>query len=198
MNEYRVKISVSNNLLRTAIEKAGFKSQADFARTNDISHQSLNALIGLRFPPINVDGSFSVLANRVMEALDALPTELWTEEQLTMALPKSSSTGFFGAKQLTALQNRMTVNQIEHDVEDDVDKNLLKNKVNEILKTLTPRENKVIKLRFGLDGCEEHTYEEIGTMFDLTRERIRQIEMKAMRSIKGADYRGEINARGLM
>jgi RNA polymerase sigma factor (sigma-70 family) len=198
MNEYRVRISVSNNLLRTAIEKAGFKSQADFARNADINPQHLNALIGLRFPPINVDGSFSVLANRVMEALDALPTELWTEEQLTMALPKSSSIGFFGAKQLTALQNRMTVNQIEHDVEDDVDKNLLKNKVNEILKTLTPRENKVIKLRFGLDGCEEHTYEEIGTMFDLTRERIRQIEMKAMRSIKGADYRGEINARGLM
>jgi RNA polymerase sigma factor (sigma-70 family) len=175
MNEYRVKISVSNNLLRTAIEKAGFKSQADFARTNDISQQSLNSLIGLRFPPINVDGSFSVLANRVMEALDALPTELWTEEQLTMALPKSSSTGFFGAKQLMALQNRMTVNQIEHDVEDDVDKNLLKNKVNEILETLTRREKKVIKLRFGLDGCDEHTYEEIGTMFDLTRERIRQI-----------------------
>jgi len=198
MNEYRVKISVSNNLLRTAIEKAGFKSQADFARTNDISQQNLNALIGLRFPPINTDGSFSVLASRVMEALDALPTELWTEEQLTMALPKSSSTGFFGAKHLMALQNRMTVNQIEHDVEDDVDKNLLKNKVNEILETLTPREKKVIKLRFGLDGCDEHTYEEIGTMFDLTRERIRQIEMKAMRSIKGADYRGEINARGLM
>ena len=198
MHEYRVRISVSNNLLRTAIEKAGFKSQADFARTNDINQQHLNALIGLRFPPINTDGSFSVLANRIMEALDALPTELWTEEQLTMALPKSSSTGSFDAKQLAQLQNRMTVNQIEHDVEDDVDKNMLKNKVNEILEVLTPRENKVIKLRFGLDGCEEHTLEELAKIFDLTRERIRQIEMKALRSIKRADYIGEINARGLM
>ena len=198
MHEYRVRISVSNNLLRTAIEKAGFKSQADFARTNDINPQHLNALIGLRYAPINADGAFSVLANRVMEALDASPTDLWTEEQLTMALPKSSSTGSFDAKQLAQLQNRMTVNQIEHDVEDDVDKNMLKNKVNEILEVLTPRENKVIKLRFGLDGCEEHTLEELAKIFDLTRERIRQIEMKAMRSIKGADYRGEINARGLM
>ena len=198
MHEYRVRISVSNNLLRTAIEKAGFKSQADFARTNDINPQHLNSLIGLRYAPINADGAFSVLANRFMEALDASPTDLWTEEQLTMALPKSSSTGSFDAKQLAQLQNRMTVNQIEHDVEDDVDKNMLKNKVNEILEVLTPRENKVIKLRFGLDGCEEHTLEELAKIFDLTRERIRQIEMKAMRSIKGADYRGEINARGLM
>ena len=53
-----------------------------------------------------------------------------------------------------------------------------------ILKTLSPKEEKVIRLRFGI-GCErEHTLEEIGQEFDVTRERIRQIEAKALRKLK--------------
>jgi len=47
------------------------------------------------------------------------------------------------------------------------------------LKTLTPREEKVIKMRFGLDDGSEHTLEEVGQSFAVTRERIRQIEAKA-------------------
>jgi RNA polymerase sigma factor (sigma-70 family) len=192
MREYRVKVSVTNNLLLTAIENAGFSSQAEFARSADISSQTLNALVGLRVPPIGVGGSFSPLANKIMEALNALPTELWTEEQLTMALPKSSSTGTLNIGQLTQLQNRMTVNQIEHDPSESAEKSLIAKKVQEILEGLTPRERKVIQLRFGMDECEEHTYEEIGTMFDLTRERVRQIEAKALRKIKEMNYKGKL------
>ena len=54
-----------------------------------------------------------------------------------------------------------------------------------ILKTLSPKEEKVIRMRFGI-GCErEHTLEEIGQEFDVTRERIRQIEAKALRQLAG-------------
>jgi RNA polymerase primary sigma factor len=56
-----------------------------------------------------------------------------------------------------------------------------------ILKMLTPREEKVIRLRFGI-GCDrEHTLEEIGQEFDVTRERIRQIEAKALRQLRSPD-----------
>ena len=48
-----------------------------------------------------------------------------------------------------------------------------------MLKTLTPREEKVIKMRFGIDVASEHTLEEVGKDFSVTRERIRQIEVKA-------------------
>jgi RNA polymerase primary sigma factor len=55
----------------------------------------------------------------------------------------------------------------------------------EVLKTLTPREEKVIKMRFGLDtGGSEHTLEEVGQHFAVTRERIRQIEAKALRKLR--------------
>ena len=60
----------------------------------------------------------------------------------------------------------------------------LKEKVREILKTLTPREEKVLKMRFGIDVASEHTLEEVGKDFTVTRERIRQIEVKALRKLR--------------
>ena len=60
----------------------------------------------------------------------------------------------------------------------------LKDQTNSVLKTLTPREEKVIKMRFGLDDGSEHTLEEVGQSFAVTRERIRQIEAKALRKLR--------------
>jgi RNA polymerase primary sigma factor len=60
----------------------------------------------------------------------------------------------------------------------------LKEKVREVLKTLTPREEKVLKMRFGIDVASEHTLEEVGKDFSVTRERIRQIEVKALRKLR--------------
>ncbi len=61
---------------------------------------------------------------------------------------------------------------------------LLREKINEVLDTLTPREQKVIKLRFGIDDGYERTLEVVGKQFNVTRERIRQIEAKALRKMR--------------
>src|SRR6202167_2461413 len=60
----------------------------------------------------------------------------------------------------------------------------LKEQTSSVLKTLTPREEKVIKMRFGLEDGSEHTLEEVGQSFQVTRERIRQIEAKALRKLR--------------
>ncbi len=60
----------------------------------------------------------------------------------------------------------------------------LKEMTESVLKTLTPREEKVIKMRFGLDNGSDHTLEEVGQNFAVTRERIRQIEAKALRKLR--------------
>jgi RNA polymerase primary sigma factor len=60
----------------------------------------------------------------------------------------------------------------------------LKEQTASALKTLTPREEKIIRMRFGLDDGSEHTLEEVGQTFDVTRERIRQIEAKALRKLR--------------
>ncbi len=61
---------------------------------------------------------------------------------------------------------------------------VLKDEIQEVLCTLTPREEEVLKLRFGLHGGTCHTLEEVGNMFGVTRERIRQIEAKALRKLR--------------
>ena len=63
-----------------------------------------------------------------------------------------------------------------------------------VLKTLSPKEEKVIRMRFGI-GCDrEHTLEEIGQEFDVTRERIRQIEAKALRQLRGPERARRLRA----
>ena len=61
---------------------------------------------------------------------------------------------------------------------------LLKEQLADVLETLTPREEKVLRLRFGLEDGRPRTLEEVGKEFNVTRERIRQIEAKALRKLR--------------
>jgi RNA polymerase primary sigma factor len=75
-------------------------------------------------------------------------------------------------------------NESESSPADAVAGSDLKERIREMLKTLTPREEKVLKMRFGIDVASEHTLEEVGKDFSVTRERIRQIEVKALKKLK--------------
>ena len=61
---------------------------------------------------------------------------------------------------------------------------LLREQLDDVLNTLTPREKKVLQLRFGLNDGRSRTLEEVGNVFGVTRERIRQIEAKALRKLR--------------
>ena len=62
--------------------------------------------------------------------------------------------------------------------------NMLRQQLTEVMQTLSPRESKVLRLRFGLEDGRAHTLEEVGKEFDVTRERVRQIEAKALRKLR--------------
>ena len=70
---------------------------------------------------------------------------------------------------------------------------LLTSQIHEILDSLSPRESKVLKLRFGLENGRAYTLEEVGAEFDVTRERIRQIEAKALRKVRARCARKHIS-----
>ena len=75
---------------------------------------------------------------------------------------------------------------------DAASKQLLKDHLEEVLDTLTEREGKVLSLRFGLDDSQPKTLEEVGKVFGVTRERIRQIEAKALRKLKHPSRRKKL------
>lgn len=84
---------------------------------------------------------------------------------------------------------------LQHFIEDEdsptpdevASENLLKSHIKDIIQELSDREQKILEMRFGLDDGQTHTLEEVGEVFDVTRERIRQIEAKALDKLKESD-----------
>src|SRR6266705_2184190 len=77
------------------------------------------------------------------------------------------------------IEDRMVISPIDHVIVSN-----LKEQTQKVLRTLTPREEQVLKMRFGVGDGSEHTLEEVGRSFNVTRERIRQIESKALRKLR--------------
>jgi RNA polymerase primary sigma factor len=70
---------------------------------------------------------------------------------------------------------------------------IMKDHTEVLLETLTPREEEIIRMRFGIEAGNEHSLEEVGQRFSLTRERIRQIEVKALRKLRSGKLRALIS-----
>ncbi len=96
--------------------------------------------------------------------------------------PKSLSTPIGDDKEATLEQFVADNNQLS--LYEKVSQELLKEALNRVLNTLSPREKKVLVMRFGLEDGKPKTLEEVGREFKVTRERIRQIEAKAIRKLK--------------
>ena len=96
--------------------------------------------------------------------------------------PTSLSTPIGDDKETSLEQFISDINQIS--LYDRVSKELLRDALSEVLETLTPREKKVLEMRFGLKDGKIKTLEEVGREFKVTRERIRQIEAKAVRKLR--------------
>lgn len=183
MNEYRVKVTVRNNLLLSAIEAAGYKSQADFERSAGIRYGGASQFISLRARPINQDGEFKPVAKQIMEVLGAAPSDLWTDQQLMMKLKTNTGERTIGEDQVQyILENHLQAMTLPNP-EDAAENAETVDIVAHVLDSLTKREANALRLRFGI-GCDEHTLEEAGKVLNVTRERMRQIEAKALRKLR--------------
>ena len=190
INPYLIKVSIRNNLIIKAIHKAGYKSVSQFCEQNGMAKTALTSLISLRTPPLMSNGEFRTSAKFLMETLCALPTELWTTEQLTMELKRNTSTKEVDLNAVVAALGMNSDEALQLIDESSPIKDLedkeMSGVIADVLNTLNAQEQKVLRMRFGI-GCKEHTLEEIGVKFDVTKERIRQIEAKALRKMKKPD-----------
>ena len=182
MKEYRVDIKIKNNLLLSAIENAGFQSIAEFCREANISMSSVHGLIGLKDSPLKQDGTYTVAAQKLLDYFCALPEDLWTEDQLWNTLATNKGRVLLDKHQMSVLTYGGEEEVLA--LEDMIEKKEIQEKVNDILQTLTPREEKLLKMRFGFHGMEQHNLEETGQAFGVTRERARQLEHRGLTKLR--------------
>jgi len=191
--EYRVKVSVRNNLILKAIEDQGHESIKHFCEVYDLKAVDVRNVINFTKRPMQPNGEFCTTANKLMEALGAAPTDLWTVEQLELGLTRNSVERVVGQKALDSLLGMDNGEMIAIESPDESVLNKEKNlAVLDVVSSLTSREQKVLQLRFGLYGEEEHTLEETGKIIDVTRERVRQIEAKALRKLRHPSRRSKL------
>ena len=107
-----------------------------------------------------------------------------TQSPLSLELP-------MGNREYTYLKDTVIDHSVQQPLE-GASQQFLKEQLREVLLTLTSREQKVLKLRFGLDDGRERTLEEVGTEFSLTRERVRQIEAKALLQLRDPRFSSKL------
>jgi len=193
MSDYRVKITIRNDRILSKIEELGFPSVMKFCEHTGMPYTSTNDIISGKVPPIcggRRVGEPRNIVKLLLENLDMNLEEAFTEKQLK-GFSKNTYEVKVEEKELLQMVNPAK-NQEVKVIEQDV-----KSSLNEIFsKHLTPREEKVLRMRFGINLNTDHTYEEIGLEFSVSRERVRQIEQRALRKMQHPNIRRKLLATG--
>lgn len=160
----------------------------------DVSVTHICNLINLKFSPFaarkskntyEIEGfMFTQSAMKIADYFKISPTDLFPYSLYQLRFPKYIYREIDSVKLLSlqeAREQKLLPDQIYIE---NFDKGDLKDQINNLLQILTKREEKLIKMRFGLDGEEEKTLDEIALEWHISRERIRQLEKKALRKLR--------------
>lgn len=177
MKDYRLTIKVRNNRLLKAIEAVGGTPGGKWCAANGLGYKRVNDLINMTSSPLTAEGELHQDAAKLCEVLGKLPEDLWSNEQL-YPLEKNFSDMEMDHAQVVALlpQEQQSYLPDFSEFEQAQTKAL----VSKAISTLTPREQEVLRMRFE----DDLTLEECATRLDVTRDRVRQIEAKALRKMR--------------
>jgi len=172
--------------MRIARELKGWRQQ-DLAEAIGVSSASISQIETLRVFP------GSERAKIIAEALGRNSTELfpeWLSDFRLKRVPASTEEESISLEEaisqhLIAPNDPLLIDQgFEDEIERRVDSEILRDRIDTVLETLSPREKRIIELRFGLKDGRSCTNEEVGREFNVTRANIHQIEAKALRKLR--------------
>jgi RNA polymerase sigma factor (sigma-70 family) len=198
MKDFRLDLKLRNNRILRRIEALGFRNVAQFCKAHDLHQSELGSLIGLKLSPFQqilvrergVSGAvgsepgvkWRLLALRLAEIFNCAPEDLFSEDILRQRAATRASLELDAAQAAALTSSVAEQLAIPPDVQ--FSRKELAAVIEQQLETLSEKEALVIRRRFGLDGDDEQTLEGIASGLGVTRERIRQIESRALRKLK--------------
>lgn len=180
MKPYRIRIKIQNNLLLSAIEEAGYKTQAAFSRTAGLHVADVNALVAMREAPIMASGEFSNAARLIMETLGAAPNDLWTDDQLYRCLSRNSTAVSVGATFIEELREYNAALLRTPSPEEAFEKSAWRGSLLNGLQKLPDRKRAAVLLMYD----KEYTLKEIGQALQVTQERARQMVIEGIKVLR--------------
>lgn len=188
MNDYRVNIKVRNNRILEAIERSGAESGGKWCAEKGLPYSAVNNLINMTASPILKAGHLTSTARNLCDALDKLPEDLWSDEQIR-PLEKNFTSLEMSHEQIMTLmppEDTTYLTNFEH----AIDSKKLVTVMAYATEGLTPQEQEVLKRRF----FDDMTLEEVGHRLGVNKERVRQIEAKALRKMRHPSRSDELRA----
>ena len=168
--DFNIKISVRNGRLLKAI-RARYASVADLARKCHLHQTRVNSLVTMKVKPFNQNG-WTDLALDVAAMVGKEPEDLWPDHLRELKLIKSTA------------EMEVDLDSVKQLIQDGTSEKSLSqiSAISKFSEKLTPRERQCMAMRWALG----HTLDETARVFGVTRERMRQVEAKAIRKMKGA------------
>lgn len=183
VKDYRIEVKVKNNNILRKIEEAGYKSVGEFCRLNNKMTWAsrIGDYVNLKSSPLNCEGEFFPHVYEICDLLMCSPEDLFNETQIQTALESNKRTMEVNEAEMKFMLEN---NKEPLSLEDGLAMQRMPEKVQLLLENLTPREAKVIKMRFGIGEYEPMTLREVADEFGVTSARIRDIEVKALRRLR--------------
>lgn len=190
--DYRIEIKVKNNRLLTKIEGAGYSSVAKFADTIGMNRTVIYRIVSMKSAALDEEGYYRPEALRIAKFLNCTPQDIYPPAQMRGAMKENKAQITANANEVDSLTSSLRTLAFSPERKMILDE--AKQALKAVMMTLTPKEQRILDLRYGLTYGEEKTLEEVGAMFGVSRERIRQQEMKALRKMRHPSKSKELRA----
>ena len=184
LKEMRIDASIYNNRLYRLIYD-NYSSVAEFCSALSLSTSEIGEFLRLKKSPLKKGGRdyrkacITIAETFFVDPKELFPAELYQLETTEYGIEIDAMyIPFHECEQIPVLP-------CQHE---EAEASELKDRIQELLNTFTPRERKVIQMRFGLAGYDDHTLQEVADDLEVTQERIRQIEAKALRKLRHPCY----------